>query len=34
MLLKFAALATTLGLGIAVPATGALHAKPTRAQIE
>ena len=34
MLIKFAALAATLGLGIAVPATGTLLAKPSRAQIE
>jgi hypothetical protein len=33
-MLKLAALATVLGLGIGVPATGALHAKPSRAQVE
>lgn len=33
-MLKIAALTTALGLGIAVPATGTLLAKPSRAQIE
>ena len=33
-MLKIAALTTALGLGIAVPATGALQAKPSQAQIE
>ena len=33
-MLKIAALTTALGLGIAVPATGMLPAKPSRAQVE
>ena len=33
-MLKIAALTTVVGLGIAVPATGTLQAKPSRAQIE
>ena len=33
-MLKIAALTTALGLGIAVPATGTLQAKPSRARIE
>ncbi|HEY5058392.1 MAG TPA: hypothetical protein VII51_05190 [Gaiellaceae bacterium] len=33
-MLKLVALASALGLGIAVPATGALHSKPNRALVE
>ena len=33
-MLKIAALSTALGLGIAVPAAGTLHAKPSRPLIE
>jgi hypothetical protein len=33
-MIKLAVLTAALGLGIAVPATGALHAKPARALIE
>jgi hypothetical protein len=33
-MLKLIALASALGLGIAVPATGSLHAKPSRAHVE
>ena len=33
-MLKIAALTTVLGLGIAVPATGTLLAKPSRTQLE